>query len=160
MIKNNMIKYEVTVEEFSGFTRTEWRVDGKLHRLDGPAVEWSDGRKEWWVEGERHCLDGPAVEWSDGSKAYWVEGKCHRLDGPAIERSNGNKEYYVEGKLHRLDGPAVEYSDGDKWYYVEGIQLSEEEFLLKTQPTKKMTVSEIEEKFGFKVEIVSEQEIK
>ncbi len=66
----------------------------------------------------------------------------------------------VEGKRHRLDGPAIEDSDGYKAYYVEGTELSEEEFLLKTQPIKKMTVSEIEEKFGFKVEIISEQEIK
>ncbi len=47
-----MIKYDVTVEEFSGdVTRTIWKVDGERHRLDGPAVEWSDGDKSYWVEG-------------------------------------------------------------------------------------------------------------
>ena len=25
--------------------------DGKLHRTDGPAVEYTDGDKEWWIEG-------------------------------------------------------------------------------------------------------------
>jgi hypothetical protein len=31
-----------------------WYFDGKLHREDGPAREWSDGKKEWWREGT--CL--------------------------------------------------------------------------------------------------------
>ena len=26
-----------------------WYKDGELHRLDGPAREWIDGRKEWWI---------------------------------------------------------------------------------------------------------------
>lgn len=26
---------------------------GKLHREDGPAIEWDNGDKEWWVNGER-----------------------------------------------------------------------------------------------------------
>jgi len=28
-----------------------WLVNGKLHRLDGPAVEYLYGRKEWYVNG-------------------------------------------------------------------------------------------------------------
>ena len=35
-------------------TRTRWLVDGELHRLDGPAIEWVDGGKEWWLNGQRH----------------------------------------------------------------------------------------------------------
>ncbi len=29
-----------------------WYLNGKLHREDGPAIEWSDGTKEWWLNGE------------------------------------------------------------------------------------------------------------
>ena len=47
----------------------------QLHRLDGPAIEYSDGDKAWWQNGKRHRLDGPAYEGSDGSKAWWIEGK-------------------------------------------------------------------------------------
>jgi hypothetical protein len=47
----------------------------KLHRADGPAVEYLSGGKEWWVEGKRHRTDGPAVEHSDGDKHWWVNGK-------------------------------------------------------------------------------------
>ena len=56
-------------------TRTRWYENGKLHREDGPAVEWSDGGKEWYFEGNRHRTDGPAVEYSDGTKAYYVDDK-------------------------------------------------------------------------------------
>ena len=33
---------------------------------------------------ELHRIDGPAVEYTNGSKYWFVEGKYHRLDGPAI----------------------------------------------------------------------------
>ena len=40
-----------------------WRSSSnKLHRMDGPALEWSDGSKEWFREGMRHRFDGPASE--------------------------------------------------------------------------------------------------
>ena len=30
-----------------------WYLNGKLHRLDGPAIEYSGGDKEWWLNGVR-----------------------------------------------------------------------------------------------------------
>ena len=35
----------------------EWRVDGKLHRLDGPAIIGADGRKEWWIYGKYYSYE-------------------------------------------------------------------------------------------------------
>ena len=29
-----------------------WYKKGKLHRINGPAVESSDGENHWWIEGE------------------------------------------------------------------------------------------------------------
>ena len=29
----------------------EWFLNGKLHREDGPAIEWADGNKEWFLNG-------------------------------------------------------------------------------------------------------------
>ena len=52
-----------------------WRVNGLLHRLDGPAMEWLDGTKSWWVNGQRHRLNGPAIEFADGSKQWWINGE-------------------------------------------------------------------------------------
>ncbi len=28
---------------------SEWCINGQLHRMDGPAVEYADGSREWWV---------------------------------------------------------------------------------------------------------------
>jgi hypothetical protein len=109
--------------EFSNKGTIRWcNLQNKLHRLDGPAVEWSDGTKEWWVNGERHRIDGPAIEWSDGAKAWHVDGELHRLDGPAIEWRNGTKEWWVNGERHRIDGPAIELGNGVKEWWVDGVK--------------------------------------
>jgi len=63
--------YQVEVNEAGTF----WRLNGKLHREDGPAIEWSDGHKEWWLNGKRHREDGPAVEFADGAKFWYLNGK-------------------------------------------------------------------------------------
>jgi hypothetical protein len=72
---------------------------GKLHRTDGPAIEWSNGSKKWYINGKRHRLDGPAIEYADGSKEWWVDENRHRLDGPAVEYANGDKAWWVNGKF-------------------------------------------------------------
>jgi len=48
--------------------------DGKFHRDDGHAVEWTDGGKFWLKHGKYHREDGPAVKWASGNKAYYLEG--------------------------------------------------------------------------------------
>ena len=30
----------------------EWRINGKLHREDGPAIEFANGNKEWYYKGD------------------------------------------------------------------------------------------------------------
>lgn len=30
----------------------EWYQHSKLHRLDGPAIEWNDGTKHWYYHGK------------------------------------------------------------------------------------------------------------
>jgi hypothetical protein len=51
--------YEVVVNEYGN---TRWFQNGKLHRLDGPAIEYSNGVKIWCQNGKCHRLDGPAIE--------------------------------------------------------------------------------------------------
>ena len=93
------------------------------------------GTKCWWLNNERHRIDGPAIERTDGYKAWYQNGERHRTDGPAIECTDGHKEWYQNGKLHRTDGPAVEYSDGYKAWCLEGIELTEAEFNVKSKPS-------------------------
>ena len=53
----------------------EWRVNGKLHRDDGPAVVRANGSQEWYRDGQRHREGGPAVIYADGSEEYWEHGE-------------------------------------------------------------------------------------
>ena len=93
-----MHKYIVQVtDEFTKYF--DYNNPDRLHRLDGPAVEYSSGYKEWWVNGQRHRSDGPAVEYSSGFKAWYVNGQWHRLDGPAVEYASGSKQWIVNGQL-------------------------------------------------------------
>ena len=123
-----MIEYTVKVFE----DKTEWYLNGNLHREDGPAVECIDGEKEWWVNGKRHRVGGPAVEWAEGSKFWYLNNQRHREDGPAIERANGRKEWYLNDKL-----------------------VSEADFNKRTK-TKELTVNEIEKILGYKIKVVGE----
>ena len=54
-----------------------WWLNGKIHREDGPALEFADGSKIWWLNGKIHREDGPAVEYSDGTKKWWLHGSCY-----------------------------------------------------------------------------------
>jgi hypothetical protein len=76
-----------------------WRnKDGRLHRLDGPAIHYNEGLKMWYKNGRKHRLDGPAAEWPDGTKHWYKSGKFHRLDGPAVDSILFEKEWYKNGK--------------------------------------------------------------
>ena len=73
-------------------------LNGKFHRVDGPAVEYINGSKHWFFYGQRHRDDGPAEEWQDGSKFWFFYGQRHRSDGPAIEWPDGTKYWYFFGE--------------------------------------------------------------
>ena len=51
-----------------------WYLNGKLHREDGPAIEYSDGDKHWFLNGKRHRTDGPAIEYYNGTKYWYING--------------------------------------------------------------------------------------
>jgi hypothetical protein len=117
IIKFKIYTHRLQVTKFSD--KTEYRIDGVRHRLDGPAVEFADGGKEWFVNGRLHRDDGPAAEYDGGDKYWCIKGKLHREDGPAIEWSIGHKKWFINGKLHRDDGPAIEYANGEKEYWIK-----------------------------------------
>jgi hypothetical protein len=76
----------------------EWRVNGKLHRTDGPAFIGVNGAQYWFLYGKRHRTDGPAVIKDDGYQAWWINDKLHRTDGPAVIFKNGYQKWYIDDK--------------------------------------------------------------
>ncbi len=75
--------------------------NGKLHREDGPAIEWADGDKDWYKNGKCHREDGPAVERADGYTAWYIDDKLHRKDGPAVKKANNYNEWWIDGKQYK-----------------------------------------------------------
>jgi len=125
-----METYTVTIDDFKTI---EWRnSDGKLHRKDGPAIEWAHGDKHWYLN-----------------------GKLHREDGPAIEYADGDKHWYLNGKLHREDGPAIEWADGTKEWHVNDNFLTQEQFLARTKPKQASCAGKVVEVDGKKYKLVS-----
>lgn len=97
-----------------------WYQNGRLHRTDGPAIMWGSGDEEWWMEGLRHRCNGPAIHYQNKFDKWYQKGQLHRLDGPAIIYADGKKEWWTEDNLHRNNGPAVEYVNGRKEWWVHG----------------------------------------
>lgn len=85
------------------------KADGILHRVDGPAVEYSNGGYEYWVDGKLHREDGPAIWHPPDERMPW-----HSVDITEL--------YYLHGKLHRTDGPAYT-KNGKKKYYIHGVRI-------------------------------------
>ena len=49
-----------------------WKLDNKLHREDGPAIEEAGGYTSWWLYDGLHRTDGPAVEDAAGAKRWYL----------------------------------------------------------------------------------------
>ncbi len=99
--------------------RVEYRLLGRLHRNDGPAVIYTHGTQKWYQHGKIHRDDGPAVIFINGDQVWYQYGKFHRDNKPAVIYADG-KQWYQHGKCHRDDGPAVIYSNGNQYWYQHG----------------------------------------
>ena len=58
-------------------------------------IKVDDYGKRWYLDGKCHREDGPAVEYTDGTKLWYLDGKLNRTDGPAVEYDDGTKEWYL-----------------------------------------------------------------
>jgi len=105
----------------------EWKVDGKLHRTNGPARILPNDVEEWYLNGKLHREDGPAIVYNNGEEEWYLYGKRHREGGPAERRTNGDA-WYLNGVRHRLGGPAVEFSNGSLKWFINGKQYSQKDF--------------------------------
>jgi hypothetical protein len=84
--------------------------------MDNPEID-REGTKRWYdSNGKVHRDDGPAVEYANGYNAWYQHGNCHRDDGPAMEWVSGRKFWYLNNKHLTFDEwlPKVKMSDEDK----------------------------------------------
>jgi len=71
MVKSN----NQPICEINSIGTKYWYLNDRLHREDGPAVEYVDGDKWWYFHGKPHRLDGPTVEYTNGYKSWWYYGE-------------------------------------------------------------------------------------
>ena len=77
-----------------------WWKDGKLHREDGPAVEWVNGYQSWWMYGfkiqrpktekEKNIVvkSCPGIEGEDCLRRNWIprnKRRCEYCSGEPVE---------------------------------------------------------------------------
>ena len=67
------LKYRIEVNEYG--TRRYYNSAGQRHRIDGPAVEHTNGSKLWYQSGQLHRTDGPAVIYYGDYKAWFINGE-------------------------------------------------------------------------------------
>ena len=78
----------------------EWYVNGVFHRDHGPArVDYNKAndiiRTEWRRRGKLHRLDNPAIEWSNSRGIYMVDGKEFK-DGDTDEYREACRRFRIE----------------------------------------------------------------
>ena len=88
----NIVKFDDQIEYHNDL--------GQWHRIDRPAVEYTNGGKFWYQNNQLHRLDGHAAEYVNGTKIWFQNNQLHRLDGPAIEWADGRQEYYIHGRKY------------------------------------------------------------
>ena len=73
-------------------------------------VENINGDKFWYLNSNLHRVDGPAIEFTNGSKYWYLNGKIHRIDGPAIEFIDSYKEYWINNEKVTKEAQEVLYA--------------------------------------------------
>lgn len=94
----------IEFEADGSFTERYYR-HGQLHHDSGPAIRSSDGGFEWRMNGRKHRLDGPAV-WNPMKhrQEFYVLGRLHNNTGPAVivnaDTDEEYSEYWLSGKQY------------------------------------------------------------
>ena len=97
-----MIEYTVKV---NGSGTKRWFLNGKLHRIDGPAIEWSDGNKFWYLNDKLHREDGPAVEWVSGYKSWYLNDE--QLTKKQYKKATRKHKEYTVSELEEKLGEKI-----------------------------------------------------
>ena len=65
----------------------KYYLNDKLHRVDGPALEFNNGYKAWYKNGLRHREDGPAIENPEGFKMWYLNDICYGINNDFTTKS-------------------------------------------------------------------------
>ncbi len=77
----------------------------KLHKINGPAIEYIDGEKYWYDDDKLHRMDGPAVEYVNGKKYWYINGENlteEQFNQKTSPTNCHNKIVEIDGKKYKL----------------------------------------------------------
>ena len=126
-------------------THIEWEdAERKLHRDDGPAIEYPEAfnsHKEWWTHGKLNRDGAPAVVDNAGLEKWYVNGELHRIGGPAFTHRDGSQEYWLHNQ--RIIDPDDYWLQMTNYVNLKSDSLTEilqelEKYRLTTAPTNLM----------------------
>ena len=80
-------------------------LDGLLHREDGPALVYPDGKMIWYKYGSKHRTDGPAIINPFGPNEWYQNDTRYREDGPTVVHLDNKVEWWLGNTkfVHFLD---------------------------------------------------------
>jgi hypothetical protein len=88
-------------------TKRWYNEEGKYHRIDGPAIEWSDGYKEWWVNGVRYTEEefNELVKMSNSNYAVYKYKcrHCGKVYKSATESGVNAAERILINSIYSVD---------------------------------------------------------
>jgi hypothetical protein len=97
------------------------QVQKKLLNYDNIAITYDDNgnviKKVYTRNGKQHRSNGPAVEFSNGDAEFWYEGKLCRIEDeslPAVDTAK-LKKWYTGGVPHRKGNPAIIATEKIDW---------------------------------------------
>jgi hypothetical protein len=75
-----------------------WYLNDKVHRVDGPAVEYANGDRFWCLNDKVHRVDGPAIEFATGAKEWCLNDTRYSFE-EYIVKANWSDEQIIMWKL-------------------------------------------------------------
>lgn len=132
-----------------------WYKDDELHRVDGPAVIYTDGDIGWFIDGvgiRSSQLYQQLAGLSDEDMLSLIlkYGSPTKENPEYDEYTNAQFWYNDYSKLHRTDGPAAIYSSSIKFWYINGVKItSADEYQQLTSLTDDQMSALITEYDGF-----------
>lgn len=95
-----------------GGRRCEYKLNGVLHRLDGPAYTCSN-QYCYYYAGSAHRVDGPALLWGDGSgklkETWFYHGVKSSKEFVELMEGFKNRLNSIEAELKTYKNNAVVY---------------------------------------------------
>ena len=65
---------------------------------------WADGAKQWYLNGKLHREDGPAIEYTNGTKHWYLNGKylTEKQFNKKMKKPCNNKVVEIDGIKYKL----------------------------------------------------------